>query len=136
MFVSKTFNGVVIEIHMRDFNVICRETMGIYTESVVLGGDFNLAREEVFDRVIGPVMSKFEFVCFGTQGQTQELVSQTNPKNGKFSQNSLNGGDDMGEGFWIARAIRNKKTVIATRQERLGRNGRGVYLTLAPMACE
>ena len=46
-------------------------------EAVVLGGDGNLARAEVFDRVVSAAVAKLEFVGGATEAVGQDLMSKT-----------------------------------------------------------
>jgi len=50
--VAHAFVGVVVQVDVRDFDVARRERFRIDAETVILGGDFHLAGEQIFHRVI------------------------------------------------------------------------------------
>ncbi len=65
---SHPLQGLVIEVDLREFNLIGIERGGIYTESMVLGSNHHSARLKVFDRLIGSPMAKFQFECPSSKG--------------------------------------------------------------------
>jgi hypothetical protein len=52
-------------------------------QTVVLGGDFNPPRFQVFDRLVAAPMSELELEGPAAKGLAKDLVSQANPKIGR-----------------------------------------------------
>ena len=52
-----------------------RQVFFFYRKSMVLRCDFDLTGLAIEDRLVGPAMTKFEFVRATTEGLTQELVT-------------------------------------------------------------
>ena len=100
-----SFDRPVIEVHLCDFDLIGIERFGIDTESMVLGGDHHPAGFEVFDRLIGSPMAKFQFECPSTKGQAQKLVTQTDAKNRFFTNKLTNGLNGIWDTFGIPRPV-------------------------------
>jgi len=65
---SHPFKGLVIEIDLREFDLIRIERIGVHTESMVLGGDHHPTRFDFFDRLIGSPVAKFQLECPSTKG--------------------------------------------------------------------
>ena len=64
---SQTGNGVVIQVAMRDDEVLWQAFVGD-GKAVVLRGDFNTSRFFVQDRMVGSPVTEFEFKGRGTAG--------------------------------------------------------------------
>ena len=63
VFAAKAFKGIVIEVYMRQFNILVLQRINIDTEAVILAGYFELACLEVLDGMIGASMAEFQFVA-------------------------------------------------------------------------
>ena len=72
------FNGVVIEVDVRGLERI-RHGAGINGETVVFGGDEHPLCLQVADRLITPVMPKFQFHGLSATRQGEDLMPETNP---------------------------------------------------------
>ena len=90
-------------------------------EAVVLRGDLDPPGGEVLNRLINSVMSELELGCPAPDGQTQELVSQTDAEDGLPAQERADGLDGVGNGLGIARTIREHDAVRLQRQDIFGR---------------
>ena len=100
-----SFDRPVIEVHLCDFDLIGIERFGIDTESMVLGGDHYPAGLEVFDRLIGSPMAKFQFECPSTKGQALKLVAQTDAEDRFFAPQLTDRLNRIRHALWVARAI-------------------------------
>ena len=60
--VAETFDGVVVEIHVRDDAPFCFQRFLIDGEAVVLAGDLDPAGVEIFDRLVAAAMAEFQLV--------------------------------------------------------------------------
>ncbi len=54
-------------------------------KAMILASDFNLARIDIEDRLVGSAMSKFHFECLGTASQTQQLMSEADAEDWSLS---------------------------------------------------
>ena len=66
--VPNTGNRVVIEIAVRDFQMI-RQGLFFDGKTMVLGGDFNPSGSYIQNRLIGATMTKFQFIGLGSGSQ-------------------------------------------------------------------
>ena len=73
---SQTLQGPVIEIDVGDLDKALVEGILIYTESVILSCDTDPFGPEIFDRMVGPSVTEFEFEGAPSQGETQDLMTQ------------------------------------------------------------
>jgi len=58
-FVPESFDGLIVEIHMRYDGAVFFETFAIHRESVVLAGDFDPAGVEILNGLISTAMAEF-----------------------------------------------------------------------------
>jgi hypothetical protein len=58
LFVAHAFVGVIVEVHMSDFDVAGGERFGIDAESVILGGDLYFLVQQILNGMIGAVMAE------------------------------------------------------------------------------
>src|SRR5438552_8024586 len=65
------FNGVVIEVDVRGLEGL-RHGRGINRKTVVFGGDEHALGVQVADRLIGPVMAKFELQGLSATRQDED----------------------------------------------------------------
>ena len=100
-----SFDRPVIEVHLRDFDLIGIKRFGIDTESMVLGGNHYPTGLEVFDRLIGSPMTKFQFKCPSPKGQAQKLVAQTDAEDRFFAHQVTDRLNRIRHALWVARAI-------------------------------
>ena len=98
----------VVQVEMGDFRPLLQR-IDVHTETMILGRNLNLPGGEVHHRLVAPVMAEFELIGLSTQGQTQNLVSQTDTEQGNLSHQ---GGDivlGIGQRIRVARTVRQKK---------------------------
>lgn len=57
----------------------------IHRIGVVLGGDFHLAAEQIFDRMVAAPMAELQLIGAGAIGKCQNLMTQADTENGVFS---------------------------------------------------
>ena len=100
-----SFDRSVIEVHLCDFDLIGIERVGIDRESMVLGRDHYPTGLEVFDRLIGSPMAKFQFECPSAKGQAQKLVAQADAKDRFLTHQLTDRLNRIRNALWIARAI-------------------------------
>ena len=67
---SHTLQGLIVQIHVCQFNLACIQRIRIYCKTMVLGCDFNPVRKEVLDRLIPSPMAEFELERLSAKGQT------------------------------------------------------------------
>jgi hypothetical protein len=65
--VPESFQGVVIEIDMSNFHIIFIQTGYINGKTMVLRSNLHLPGNQVFNRLIGSPMTKFQFECLAPQ---------------------------------------------------------------------
>ena len=85
-----------------------RQAVTLHNKTMVLAGDFDLARVQIFYRVIGPPMAMVHFRGGSPEGQRQHLVAQAYAKNWFATlHQGLDGGHGVdARGPWIARSVR------------------------------
>ena len=97
--------GIVKKGPVRELHVF-RQTAFIDGETMILAGDHNLAAGQVLYGVVGPVVAELHFYGFCAGRQTQQLVAETNTKQGKLSANQFaNRADCVFTGFGVAGAV-------------------------------
>ena len=99
------FDRPVIEVHLCDFDLIGVDRFGVDTESMVLGSDHDPAGLDVFDRLIGSPVAKFQFECFSTKGQAQKLVTQADAEDRFFAHQLTDRLNRIRHALRVARAV-------------------------------
>ena len=66
---ADTFDGIIVQIQMCQFNLVILQRVHIYTEAVILTRDLDFAGVEIFDRVIGAAMTEFQFIGRAAKSQ-------------------------------------------------------------------
>ena len=66
-FAAETFEGVVVEVDVRQLDVLVFERVYVNAEAVVLRGYLDLAGIEIFDGVICAAVAELELVCFSAE---------------------------------------------------------------------
>ena len=102
---KKSLVRVVVEVEVRQFDVLVFEGVHIDAEAVVLAGDFDLAGSEILDGVVGAPVTKLELVGLGAEGERQNLVAQTDAEDRDFAEQFFYGFDGVLDGRRIARAV-------------------------------
>ncbi len=71
-----SLESLVVEIDVGDLHFRVFDGIHVHTETMVLGRDLDLAREEVLDRMVGAPVAEFQFVGFSSQGESQKLLAR------------------------------------------------------------
>ena len=82
--VTKTFQGVIVQVHVRDLDVGWIERILVHGEPVVVRCDFNSLAHLVENRVVRAAMPELELVGLAAECQPQELVAQADAENRDF----------------------------------------------------
>src|SRR5215467_12163075 len=96
---------------MCDFHFTRRQRIRVYTETMILRSDFHLFGEQVFDRMIRPMMAEFQLEGFAAQREPAELMAEANPENRHLSDELLNSFNGVANGLGITRSIGEKNAV-------------------------
>jgi hypothetical protein len=105
---AHAFDGLVVEVDAVHGN-IRRESPGVHSETVVLGGDFDFAGGEVFDGLIRAAMAEFEFEGFAAERLAQNLVAEADAEDGHAGFDEVADGlDRVAEGGRVAGAVGKK----------------------------
>src|ERR1700722_20643351 len=118
--VAHAFVGVVVQIDVRDFDIARRERVGIDAEAVVLGGDFDLLRAQIFHRMVRTVMAEFQLERVAAQREAAQLMAEADAENRDSAGELANILDGVGDGLGIAGTVRKKNTVRLQREDVFG----------------
>ena len=77
--VSHSLDGLIVEVEPVHQHVVWQR-FRVHRKSVVLRGDFNFARAQILDGLIGAAMAKFQFERRAAQGLAENLMAETDPK--------------------------------------------------------
>ena len=116
---SHPLGRVIIEIDLSEFNLPGVQRVRIDAESMILRGDHHLACSEIFDRLIGPSVSEFQFEGLPSESQSKELMPQTDPKDGFLSDQMVNRLNGIGNRFGVPWPIRQNDSVRSIGNDRL-----------------
>ena len=106
---------------MRDLHVV-RHRLGIHGETVVLGGDLDLSRGHVADRMIGAAMTELELVGLRTERSAEHLVTQADAERRHVAvDHRARVADRVVQRGGIARAVAEEDAVRLHRQQIGGR---------------
>ena len=64
--VAHAFERIVVEIHVGQFDLALRERVGIDGEVMVVGGDFDLAADQLLYWMIPAVVTEFQLEGFSS----------------------------------------------------------------------
>src|SRR5947207_14114884 len=87
-FVAHAFDGLIIEIDAIDRNA-GGQRLWIHCEALILGSDLDLARFEIFHRLIAAAMAEFQFEGLPAKSLAENLVTEANSENRQISLNQL-----------------------------------------------
>src|ERR1700683_4384108 len=102
------FQSRIIQIHVRELNFTLRQRIGIDREVVIVRRDLNLSRSQLLHWMIPAVVPKLQLEGLPAKCDANELVSETNAKDGLPSHQSANRIHRIGAWLRVARAIRQK----------------------------
>ena len=115
--VAHSLAGLVVQVPMGDLNLTARNRFRIHGEAVVLSGDLHSPRLEVHHRMVCPMVAEFQLVGFSSQGQTQNLMAQTNTEDGQFPDALANRGDEIRHSFRVSGPVGDKQPVRLHRKD-------------------
>ena len=123
--VTQTFDGLVVQVHVRDFQ-IRRQGLRVNRETVVLRRNFDFAGLEFLDRVVGAAVAELELIGIGAHRERQDLMSETDAEDRDIRLDQLTGvADRIVEHGRIAGPVAEKHPVrLAGEQVSCGRLGR------------
>ena len=75
---TKTFQGRVVQVHVRQLDFGLRQGIGIDGKIMIVRCDLNLTRVQLLNRMIPAMVAEFQLEGFPTQGNAGELVPQAN----------------------------------------------------------
>ncbi len=116
---------MIVEIDLGEFDLLWVKGLGIHTEPMVLGGDHDLAREQIFHRLVGPAMAKFQLEGSASEGQAQELVTQADSNARLFPDERSDRLDGIRDALWISGAVRQEDSIGLMGEDGLSRAGSG-----------
>ena len=102
---SKSFQSLVIEVDVGDFDIICTQRGDVNCKSMILGGDFDATGPQILDRLVRSTMTEFQLVGFSTHGKSKNLDSQADAEYGPESQKRSNRLHSITHGFGVPWAI-------------------------------
>ena len=118
--VAHAFVGVIVQIHVRDFDVARRERFRVDAEAVILRGDFDFLRAQILHRMIRAMMAEFQFECLAAERQAAELMAEADAENRDAAEEFLDICDGVRDRFGIAGTIREKDAVRLERENIFG----------------
>ena len=62
----QTFYRLVVQIHVRNFDISITQGVRVDAKTMILGSDFHLFGATVQDGVVGAVMSEFKLIGFAS----------------------------------------------------------------------
>ena len=74
--------GFVIQVDMRDLNFWVFDRFHIHTETVVLCSNLHPSCQKILDWMVCASMAELQFKGLSAKGETQDLMAQTDAKDG------------------------------------------------------
>lgn len=84
---AQSFDAIVVEIEMRDFDVR-RERRRAHGETVIVRGNFDAVGDQIFYRLICAAMSELQFVRFAAEREPKICCPRQIPKIGLRPNNA------------------------------------------------
>ena len=78
---AQAFQGRIIQIHVRQLDFALRQRVGIYRKVVVVRRDLNFPGLQLLYGMIAAMVSELQLVGSAAQGDSHELMSQTDTEN-------------------------------------------------------
>src|SRR4051812_7324559 len=101
----QSFDSVVVEVHVRHFDVVQIQAVRIDGESMILSRDLDLVALQVHDWMISAVMSEFQLEGSSAKRQSQNLVAEADSKHRLLSEKLPDVLDCVIDRLGIPRAI-------------------------------
>ncbi|MEY3457592.1 MAG: hypothetical protein RL215_749 [Planctomycetota bacterium] len=138
-FMSDTFNGLVVEVDMSDFDIV-REAGDIHGEAMILRSNFDAAGAFIEHGLICAAVSEAEFVGSAAEGESQQLESEADAEDRFFADEVADGIDGVGEWFRIAGSVGEEDAVGVECEDFAGGSGTGndgdAAAEIAEVACD
>ena len=100
-----TLKGFVIQVDMRDLNIRVFDRLHIHTETVVLCSNLYLSCQKILDRMVCASMAELQFKGLSAKGKTQDLMAQTDTKDGIIFYQVSDGMNSIGDRFRISWSV-------------------------------
>ena len=132
--VAQAFQRLVIQVHVRQLDLVGVDRVWIDGKVVVVRGDLHLAGEVVAHRVVAAVMAEFELVCLAAQGNAGELMAEADSEDRHAAQEFANGAHGVIDRLRVAGAVGEEDAVGLEVEDILGRGLGGNHRHAAALA--
>ncbi len=129
--VTESLERLVVQVDVGDLDRLLRQAVDVDDEPVVLRGDLDRARLQVFHRVVGAVMAELELGGPAAQGQAQDLVAQADAEDRLPAEQLAHGLHRVADRLRVARAVGQEDPVRVPGQDFFRRGGGREDLELA-----
>src|SRR5882724_10780817 len=134
--VTQAFDGLVVEIDVRDLDIF-RQRRRIDGKAVVLRCDLDLARLEIFDRVVRAAMTELQLEGLAAKRETENLVAEADAeKRHAGGDDGLRVVDGICQRRRIAGAIAEEHAVGIRGEDFGGGRPRRIYPDVATMSAQ
>ncbi len=86
--VAEAFERLVVQIHVRDFELVEVERVGIDGEAVIVRRDFDFAGDLIQHRMIRAAVAELELVGLAAEREPEELVAEADAEDRHFADQS------------------------------------------------
>ena len=83
--VAHAFDTAVVEVYMCDLH-LGRKTISLDRKAVIVRSNFDSSMLQVFDRLVAAPMPEFQFKGLAPNRKPEDLMSEANPEDRRFSQ--------------------------------------------------
>src|SRR5437899_9669954 len=108
---TQSLARAVVEIDMGRHPARTLHRFRFHREAVILRGDLHLAGHEILYRMVRAVMPEGQLVRPATRSEAEDLVAQTDAKDGDSAQQAAHRLGEIGNCLGIARAVREEHPV-------------------------
>ena len=108
---AHTFECLVVQVNVRQFDFGLRQRVGVDGEVVVVGCDLDFAGVELLHRMVAAVMSEFQFESLAAERDAGQLVPETNSEDGLASHEAADVIDGVGARLGVAGAVGEENPV-------------------------
>ncbi len=113
---AHAFNGVVVEVHVRDLDFASRAESRVDTEAMILRRDLDFAGLAVQHRVVCAMMTELQLVRFAAECETENLMAQADAEYGNLADQLADLRGLPLKRFGIARTVRKEDSVGIQRK--------------------
>ncbi len=115
--VPHPLDGPIVQVHVRQFHLPTRDRVDVDGKAVVLGGDLDLPGVKLLDRMVRPMMAELELVRPTAQGETQNLMPETDPEDRSSSDEPPRGLNQVRHSLRVAGTVAEKDAVWIIGQD-------------------